>query len=224
MFIIIAGASRTGSRLAQLLMEKNHTVHLIEDRANVLAKVHRELPTEIIHEGSPIDPVVLERAGVKKADMVAAVTVDDEVNLALCYMARQRYQVPRTIARVNDPRASWLFNDLFHVDMAVNHTEIMAHFIEEEMSLADMTSLFRLKRCNFMLMEEQVAPGSAVTDKAVRDLDLPKGCVLAGVVREGSLIVPHGDTVLLEGDGVLAVADAESLVALKQLLSGDDAR
>ncbi|WP_448335937.1 NAD-binding protein, partial [Bellilinea sp.] len=104
MYVIIAGGGRTGAQLARILVAQNHFVQLIDNRSDVLARLHKELPTEVIFEGRPIDPLVLEKAGAEKADVLAACTTEDEVNLAICFMARSRYKVPRTIARINNPR------------------------------------------------------------------------------------------------------------------------
>src|SRR5512142_1816684 len=138
MFVIIAGGGRTGAQLGLMLVSQNHKVHLVDNRRDVLSRIHRELPTEVIYEGSPIDPHVLEQAGIREAQVLAAVTTSDEQNLALCYFARTRFNIPRTIARVNNPKNAWLFDEKFHVDVAVNQAELMARLIEEEMSMGDM--------------------------------------------------------------------------------------
>lgn len=104
MFVIIAGGGRTGTQLAATLLAQNHQVRLIENRRDLLTRLHHELPTEAIYEGNAIDPAVLEQAGIREAHAIAAVTANDADNLALCFLARARYQVGRTIARVNNPR------------------------------------------------------------------------------------------------------------------------
>jgi trk system potassium uptake protein TrkA len=123
MFVIIIGGWRTGTQLATLLLEQNHLVHLVEHRREVLSRIHRELPTEIIYEGYFINPDVLEQAEIHKAEVLAACTANDEENLVACYLARVRYGVGRTIARVNNPRNAWLFDDKFHVDVALSNAE-----------------------------------------------------------------------------------------------------
>src|ERR1035437_4443742 len=102
MYVLVAGGGRTGAQLARLMLKQNHDVHLIEDRKEVLSRIHRELPTENIHEGNPLNPEVLEQAGIKKADVVAATTTVDENNLVICNIAQSNFHVPRTIARVNN--------------------------------------------------------------------------------------------------------------------------
>ena len=123
MYVIVAGGGRTGISLARFLINGENEVHIIENRPAILAQLHREIPTELIHEGNPMDPLVMEQAGIKKAQVIAAVTTSDEDNLVICYMARARYQIDRTIARINNPRDGWLFGSVFNVDVAVNEGE-----------------------------------------------------------------------------------------------------
>ena len=126
MFVLIAGGGRTGAQLATFLVAQKHEVRLLEHRRDILSHIHRELPTEIIYEGNATDPHVLERAEVGRAQVVAACMSGDAENLSLCFIARQRYQVPRTIACINNPRNAWLFDKNFHVDVALNQADILA--------------------------------------------------------------------------------------------------
>jgi trk system potassium uptake protein TrkA len=217
MFVLIIGGGRTGSQLVKMLLAQGHEVHLVEDRKEVLGRMHREHPTEVIFEGDPIDPNVLEGAGIKKADVLAAVTTSDQQNLVLCYLARELYKVPRTIARINNPRDAWLFDTKFHVDVALNQSEILARMIEEEMSMGDMMILLKLRRGNYSLVEEKIPAGAYAVGKAIKDLQLPEHIVIAGIIRKGEVIVPHGVTVIAEGDEVLAVTDAEGVKQLTAL-------
>jgi trk system potassium uptake protein TrkA len=219
MYVLIAGGGRTGTHLAKTLLQENHNVHIIEDRRDVLARMHHELPTEIIFEGNPINPEILENAGIEKAQVVAAVTTGDELNLAVCFYAREKYKVPRTIARVNNPRDSWLFDSKFKVDVAVNQTELMAHIIEEEMSMGDMMTLLKLRRGNYSLVEEKIPPGAKAIGVAIRDLGLPDHCVVAAIIRHGEVIVPRGSSGLEAGDEILAVTDSEGARQLAALLA-----
>ncbi|WP_299027287.1 NAD-binding protein [uncultured Thermanaerothrix sp.] len=219
MFVIIAGGGRTGAQLARILVSQNHKVHLIEHRKDVLARIHRELPTEVVYEGNPIEPWVLEQAGIREADVLAACTQSDEINLTLCYFARCRYQVPRTIARINNPHNAWLFDEKFHVDVAVNQAEIMAAIIEEEMSLGDMLTLLKLRRGHYSLVEEKILPGARVIGIPIKDLKLPEHCVIAAIIRNGEVIVPRGVTAIEPGDEILAVIDHEGAKQLAELLS-----
>lgn len=219
MFVVIAGGGRTGTHLAKTLLQQNHEVHIIEDRRDVLARMHHELPTENIFEGNPVNPDILEDAGIQKAQVLAAVTTSDAENLAVCYYAREKYHVPRTIARVNNPRDSWLFDSKFRVDVAINQTEMMAHIIEEEMSMGDMMTLLKLRRGNYSLVEEKIPPGAKAIGVAIRDLGLPDHCVVAAIIRKGEVIVPRGGSGFEAGDEVLAVTDRDGAQRLAELLT-----
>lgn len=133
MNVLISGGGRTGARLANLLINQNYKVRLIENRRELLGYLHQELPTEVIYEGNPVDPSVLEAAGVREVHALAAVTSNDSTNLAICYLGKTLFDVPRTIARVNNPNNAWLFNENFLVDVALNSADVFAHLIQEEM-------------------------------------------------------------------------------------------
>lgn len=219
MYVLIAGGGRTGTQLAFLLMKQNHDVRVIDDRREVLARMHRELPTEVIYEGRPTLPAVLEDAGIRNAQVLAACTARDEDNLIVCYLARQMYNVRRTIARVNNPLNSWLFNEKFNVDVALNHAEVMAHLIEEEMSLGDMMTLLKIKRGEYSLVEEKVPPGAKAVELPLKELGLPENVVIAAIIRDGKVIVPRGSSHFEVGDEVLAVTDRQGAEQLARLFA-----
>jgi trk system potassium uptake protein TrkA len=218
MFVIIAGGGRTGVQLASFLIAQNHKVHLIESRTDVLARIHHELPTEAIYEGDPTSPEVLEQAGIRKAQVLAACTTVDAENLILCYLARDRYKVGRTIARINNPRTAWLFDQKFHVDVAINQADLMSKLIAEEMSLGDMMPLLKFRKGTVTLVEEKIAPEAPAVGKLVKDLTLPENCTLAAILRKDKVIAVRGDTLLQVGDEVLAVVASEQQTALAALL------
>lgn len=223
MFVVVAGGGRTGAQLTNLLISQDHEVRLVEDRKDVLERIHHELPTEAIIEGDPLEMSVLEQAGIQRADVLAACTTYDEVNLTLCYIARKQYNVRRTIARVNNPRDAWLFDEKFHVDVAVNQAEMLASLIQEEMSLGDMITLLKLRRGNYLLVEEKISEGASAIGLAIKDLKLPEHCVIAAIVRKGEVMIPRGITTFEAGDEVLAISDAESAAELENLFSPPDA-
>jgi len=219
MYVVIMGGSRTGAQLAKLLLNQNHEVRVIEGRKEILARMHHELPTETIVEGSFIDSQVLKQAGVCDADILAAVTAEDEINLVICFLARETYGIKRTIARVNDPGNAWLFTDIFHVDVVVNHAEIMARLIEEEMSMGDMMTLLKLRRGNFSLVEEKIPDDACSIGMMIKDLGIgEKNCCIAAIIRQGELMIPRGITQLEAGDEILAVTDNEGAKFLAKLL------
>ena len=219
MFVIIVGGGQVGSHLATLLLAGGHKVHIIDERADVLARIHRELPTECIFEGDGSNVELLRIAGIEHAEVVAAVTGFDETNLMVTHLARFEFQVPRIIGRVNSPKNAWLFTPEMGVDVAINQADMMAHLIAEEMSLGDMMTLMKLRKGQYSLVEEKVHPTAVAVGKAIRDLKLPAECVLAAVIRKGELIIPRGDVVLQPADEILAVVHSTDVTALAQLLA-----
>jgi len=221
MFVLIAGGGRTGTQLAALLINQDHQVRVVEHRPEVLTRLHRELPTEVIYQGLATDPAILALAGIRNADVVAAATVSDTDNLVICYLAQVMFQVPHTIARINNPRNAWLFDQKFHVNVALNNAEIMASLIQEEMSLGDMMTLTKLRRGAYSIVEEKIPPGARALGVAIKDLGLPENCVIAAIIRQGKVIVPRGITALEVGDEVLAVTDSQGASRLASLLSAE---
>jgi trk system potassium uptake protein TrkA len=219
MFVIIAGGGRTGAQLARSLISGNHKVHVIEERKEVLARIQKELPTEVIFPGRPLDVQVLEQAGIGEANVFAATTTSDAENLSLCFLARERYKIKRTIARVNNPRNAWLFNGKFNIDVSVNHADILSRLIEEEMSMGDMMTLLKLRRGKFALVEEKIPPQARAIGLEIKDLKLPSNCVIAAIIRKGEVIVPRGVTILEVDDEVLAITDAEGAKQLAELFA-----
>jgi trk system potassium uptake protein TrkA len=218
MFVFIAGGGRTGAQLAAQLLDQNHQVRLIEHRRELLGLLHHEIPTEVIYEGIATDPNVLKLAGLNKANVLVACTNDDATNLVLCYLARTMFKTRRTIARINNPRNAWLFDQNFHVDETINQADVMAHLIQEEMSLGDMMTLLKLRRGRYALVEEKVPPGAKAIGRQLKELGLPDQCVIAAIIRHGQITLPRGTTKLEEGDEVLAVTDNEGALQLAILL------
>jgi trk system potassium uptake protein TrkA len=201
-----------------LLLNEGHPVKVVEIRRAEIPRLQADLAEDTVLLGDGTDPGVLEEAGVRQAQVVAAVSGSDETNLVVLDLARAEFGVPRTIARVNNPKNAWMFAPQMGVDVALNQADLMAHLIAEEMSLGDMITLLKLRKGQYSLVEEKVDPASAAAGKAVRDLLLPKECVLAAVIRKGELLIPRGDTVLEAADEVLAVVHASQAAALSAVL------
>lgn len=217
MFVLITNGGRTGAHLASVLVAQHHQVRLIEHRREVLAHLHRELPTEVIYEGNATDPQVLEQAGIRQARVLVACDTYDADNLAICFMAHTRYGVARTIARINNPRNAWLFNKTFHVDAALNQAQILASLIEEEMSLGDMMTLLKLRRGRYSLVEEKIPDGARAVGLAIKDLPVPSNSVIAAVIRHGQILIPRGTTKFEVGDEVLAIVEHDAAGKLASL-------
>jgi trk system potassium uptake protein TrkA len=160
----------------------------------------------------------LEAAGISRAQVLAAVTGEDETNLVITSLGRFEYHVPRTIARVNNPKNAWLFTQDMGVDVALNQTDILAKLIVEEISLGDMMTLLKLRRGEYSIVEEKVHPEAPVVGKALKDIELPPECVFAAVLRAGRLIVPKGETILQPVDEVIALIHGSQAGKLAALL------
>ncbi len=177
-----------------------------------------EIPAESILVGDGSSPQVLESAGVLKANVLAAVTGSDETNLVVTSLARFEFNVPRVIARLNNPKNAWLFTPEMGVDVALNQADILARLVAEEMSLGDMMTLLKLRKGEYSLIEEKVHPLSLSVNQKLRDLQIPEECVLVAIIRKNKLFIPHGDTVLQPADEVLALVHASELKQLAILL------
>jgi trk system potassium uptake protein TrkA len=217
MNVLIAGGGRTGATVARTMAAAGHEVRLIEHRPEVLAHLHRELPTEIIYEGNAGDPRTLELAGVGHADVMVATMRDDAANLSICFVARERFKVPRTIAAINNPRNAWLFTKVFHVDVALNQADILAGLIEQEMSLGDMMTLLKLRHGDYSLVSEKLQAGAPAVGKAIQDLKFPRHATICAILRQGDVVIPRGNVQFELDDEVLALADAASLPELAAL-------
>jgi trk/ktr system potassium uptake protein len=219
MFVIIVGGGNTGSYLAKLLLDAGHKVRVVEERSGLLEKLKAELPADAIIPGDGSSPTILEQAGVHKANVLAAVTGSDDTNLVITSLARFEFNVPRVIGRVNNPKNAWLFTPEMGVDVSLNQADILAHLVAEEMSLGDMMTLLKLRRGEFSLIEEKVHPDSAAANKPLRELTVPAESTIVAIIRKNQLIIPHGDTVLIPADEILALVHGSHLDELGALLS-----
>jgi trk system potassium uptake protein TrkA len=161
----------------------------------------------------------LEQAGAARADVVAAVTGDDEDNLIICQLAKELFHVQRTVGRVSDPYNEQTFSKL-GVDIPMNSTEIIAKIIEEEVSFADVVSLLSVKRGKLAIVRVDLPKDSPVIDKQVKDIQWPESSVLLSIVRQDDVVVPKGDTVLKPGDDVIALTTIGNESQLSNLLAG----
>jgi trk system potassium uptake protein len=219
MFVIVTGGGRVGAQLTSLLLQAGHKVRLIENRPLILERLHLEIPTEVIFIGDPTLPSTLEEARLEKADVLAATLPEDAHNLAISSFARFRYNVPRVIARINNPHNGWLFTPIMGVDVALSQADLIASIIQEEMSLGDMMTLLKLKRGKYTLVEEKIPPGAKAIGVAIKDLGLPDDCVIAAIIREENVQVPRGITTFEAEDEILAITDEGGRKYLQKLFS-----
>jgi trk system potassium uptake protein len=219
MYVIIVGAGKVGWNLARELIEKGNEVTLIEGNRDRYLTVEQELEHNIQY-GDASELWVLERAGISRADMVIAVTGDDEDNMLICQVAKEKYLVDRIIARVNNPRNREWF-DLLGIRPFVSATDLILRLIEHEVPEYGLVHLLDLPQERLEIIEMLLGPSSQVTGHKVGDLDMPEGTLLISVLREGRGFVPGPDTVLEEGDEVLAVLDPGVEEDLKAFFGSD---
>jgi trk system potassium uptake protein TrkA len=218
MFVIIVGGGRTGAQLARTLLSEGHQIILVEERPQIIERLNQELPEKTVIEGDGSSPTVLERAGIRQAQVLAAVTSEDEANLVIATLGRYEFGVPRIIARVNNPMNAWLFTPDMGVDVALNQADILAKLIAEEMSLGDMTTLLKLRKGEFSIVEEKVHPEAIVAGKALKEIQFPTQSRVVAILRKGKMIIPEGNTILQPIDEIICIALASNLKELASLL------
>lgn len=216
MYIIIAGAGKVGWNLARELLQKgHHEVTLIESNRRRYVTVEQELEHNVSY-GDASELWVLERAGIQRADMVIAVTGDDEDNMLICQVAKEKYAVDRIIARVNNPRNRSHFN-LLGIKPSVSATDLILNLLEHEVPEYGLIHLLDLEEEQIEIIEMELSDESGVTGRRVGDLEMPEGSLLISILRGGRGFVPTADTVLERGDEVLAVLDPDKEEELKEL-------
>jgi trk system potassium uptake protein TrkA len=219
MLVIIVGGGRTGSELARMLVEQGHQVKVIDNRPLMVERLKKELGEDRVVLGDVSSPSTLEAAGIAKANVLAAVTAEDEANLVATTLGRFEFNVPRTIARVNNPDNAWMFTPEMGVDVALNQADILARLVAEEMSLGDMMTLLKLRKGQFSVVEEKVHPTATAVGKSLGALKLPDQCVIVAVIRKGELIIPRNELVLQPSDEVLAIVHAAQVADLAAVLN-----
>lgn len=217
MNILIVGGGKVGMSLADMLSVQGHVVTIIEMNDAVFAKMQRSVKTAQHIHGDGCNPSILRMAAVETMDAVVAVTGDDEDNLVVAKLAKHEYQVPRVIARVNNPKNEWLFTAKMGVDIAISHSALLARIIHEELSMGDLVPLLKLGGGQISLAEVTVPPESQVIGGRVDALKLPAECVLATLVRKGALLLPRGDTTIQPGDKIIALVKTEQQAELVRL-------
>ncbi len=214
MNILIIGGGQVGEHLAKLMIENRLSVKIIDNRESIVARLRSKYPPELIFLGDGTDTGVLEACGISEADVVAAVTGADESNLVVSTIAKYEFNVPRVIARVNNPRNEWLYNSNMGVDVAINQADIMAHLIVEEIDIKNMMTLMKTSRGKRSIVQIQVDEGARAAGKLVRELELPHEALLIAIHRGDDVIIPRGGTQIMAGDGILAFINDESRAKL----------
>ena len=218
MFVLVVGGGKVGYYLTRELIQSNHEVVLMEKdraRANQIAD---EIGSVVIPRDG-CEGKYLAEAGANRADIVAAVTGDDEDNLVICQMAKHHFDVPRTIARVNNPANEALFKHL-GVDELISPTRMVLASIEQDIPVNELLHLATLGSGELELIEAHLAPGSPALGRAPADLDIPDGCTLFAVIRDGHATALGPDTILQLGDKVLAIGQRDCQATLHAQLIG----
>ena len=205
MYIIIVGAGKVGWNLTRELLEKGNEVTLIEENRERYQTVEQELEHNVQY-GDASELWVLERAGISRADMVIAVTGDDEDNMLISQVAKEKYLVDRIIARVNNPRNREHF-ELLGIRPLVSATDLILRLIEHEVPEYGLVHLLDLPEQRLEIIEMLLPADSKAAGQRVGDLEMPEGSLLISVLREERGFVPNADTVLESGDEILAVLD-----------------
>jgi trk system potassium uptake protein TrkA len=222
MKVVIAGGGAVGTFIARELSEAGHDIAIVDqDQAHVdKAKKLGEPAGVEWHVGDACEVDVLSEIGVGEADVVAAVTGDDEDNLVISLLAKQEFAVPRVVARVNNPKNEWLFNENWGVDVSVSTPHLLTALVEEAVSVGTLVRLLSFEGGRASLIEVTLATDSPAADTEIVELGLPRDSTVVAVVRNDRVVVPRGDTRLQAGDEVLVMVTGESLDDVRKILTG----
>jgi trk system potassium uptake protein TrkA len=217
MRVVIAGAGSVGRSIALELIRNGHNVLLVDREADGerVAKV----PDASWLQADACELEALGEAGLPDCDVVVAATGDDKANLVLSLLAKTEFGVPRTVARVNNPKNEWMFDEAWGVDVAVSTPRLMTALVEEAVSVGDLVRIFEFQQGRAMMVEMTLPPGSPFAGKRVGDVPFPTDTVLTGIIRDGHPIAPSRDDALEPLDELLFVTTPEDEAGLESLLS-----
>lgn len=219
MYIIIVGGGKVGYYLAKSLLTEGHEVLLVEKDPYKCAALTDEFGTNIL-QGDGCEVPSMNEAGMSRADVVIAVTGEDEDNLAVCQVAKLQFDVPRTIARINNPKNERIFRRL-GIDVTVSSTELIMSQIEQVIPAHSLIHLLTLRGMGVSFIELEIPANSPALNHPVRTLGIPADSILPLLIRGGNeTIIPYGDTVLEPGDQVIAVTSEASESVLRRILLG----
>lgn len=216
MYIVVVGAGKVGYYLAKTLLHEEHEVLIIEkDPAKV--EFYGERLGSVVVKGDGAEASVLAAAGAGRADVVVAVTGDDEDNLVICQVAKNKFNVDRTIARVNNPKNEHLFR-LLGVDVTVSQTNFILNLIGQAIPERSFIHLMNLRHAGLAIVEASITERSPVANLTLDQINLPVSCAIAAVARGNDVIVPNGQTMLEPGDEIIAVTHLAEENELRELL------
>jgi len=219
--VVIAGGGSVGRFIAEQLHREGHVVSILEQDAGVVGRAVRSgEPVGVTwHEGDACEIGVLAAVGLDDADVIAAVTGDDEDNLVISLLAKQEFGVPRVVARVNNPKNEWLFNEMWGVDVSVSTPHLLTALVEEAVAVGSFIRLLSFEGGRAKLAEVTLAADSPLDGQTIEELKVPRDATIVAVLRNERLIVPRGDTMLRAGDEVLVLVTTESEEEVNRLLT-----
>jgi trk system potassium uptake protein TrkA len=217
MYVVLVGGGKVGYYLTRTLMAEGHEVLLIEERGDRASRLQEEFG-EVVVIGDGCETTTLEEAGASRADVITAVTGHDEDNLVICQMAKMRFGVPRTIARINNPKNKDIFTRL-GIDSVVSSTEVIYHMIEQQIPTGDVIPLAALRKGDVEIVEADLIDSSPVIGKLISEIELPPQAVIIAVLRGEDVLVPSGETQLLSGDTVIALVKEAREEALRRVFA-----
>jgi trk system potassium uptake protein TrkA len=222
MKVVVVGGGNVGTFIAAELAAAEHAVTLVEvdpDRVSQMEAVGEPAGVQwLAADGCEVSE--LARADVEHADVVAAVTGDDEDNLVISLLAKQEFAVPRVVARINNPKNEWMFNEMWGVDVSVSTPHLLTALVEEAVSVGSLVRLLSFEGGRARLVEVTLAPDSPAADKEIANLGFPRDSTVVALIRKDHVVVPRGDTPVLAGDEVLVLVTEESEPLVRQLLTG----
>jgi trk system potassium uptake protein TrkA len=222
MRVVIVGGGNVGTYIADELSRTGHEVMVVEvDPARVEEAVRKEEPPGVqwlLADGCEVSELTLADPG--KADVMVAVTGDDEDNLVISLLAKQEFGVPRVVARINNPSNEWLFNESWGVDVSVSTPHLLTALVEEAVSVGSLVRLLAFEGGRVRLSEVTLAAESPAGGKEIVALGLPRDSTVVAILRQDRVVVPRGDTVLYGGDEVIVMVTNESEEEVRQILVG----
>jgi len=218
-YIIVAGGGKVGYYLTKTLLNEGLEVLLIE-RDHDKVETYSERFGAVVLEGDAAEASTMAAAGAARADVLVAVTGEDEDNLVICQMAKHKFHVPKTIARVNNPKNEELFKKL-DTDVTVSQTNYILGLIEQAIPDRAFIHLLTLRHADLAIIEATVSDASPVANQAISEIDLPVSCVIAAIARRAEVIVPDPSTVLLPNDEIIAITHRSEEDELRQLIVVD---
>jgi len=214
-YIIVGGGGKVGFYLARELITQGHEVLIIERSGSRCEQIAAELGNVVLR-GNADEASLLAEAGTNRADVMVAVTGDDEDNLVICQVAKRRFNVQRTVARINNPKNEMIFR-LLGIDATVSATDLIMAVIEQEIPSQALVPLLRLRHADVEVVDLLLPRDSTLDGLAVRDLRLPPESLVAIIIRDGEPIFPSGGTTLRAGDEILAFTRSAHEEELRRL-------